>query len=204
MQIFAFSDKVFTMAEASTNYHVTLVEHFAINVRNETTFMLRVTKGLVTFEIRVCSNGTETLNSGRICLSIQVFTSQGDSLALFASFGVKNRHDSWIELNGTRSTSSVNNAQIHHLILPNNVGNKTNEVLVDGDILTIRINGTGIIRSQHTIATPKVKFNPELHTSVNASYTWTVCNLRCLIRIMPMDYYKAKHFLPTLAWPSFT
>jgi hypothetical protein len=170
---------VFTVVESSTDYHVILVEHFAINVRNETAFMLRVTKDLVTFDIRVCSNGTETLKNGRICLNIYVFTSQQDSLPgpLYASFSVKNRHDSWIALDEKLPISLVNNAQIHHLILPNNVGNETNEVLVDRDILTIGINGSCTVHSQHTIATPKVKFNPELHTSVNASYTWRVCNL---------------------------
>jgi hypothetical protein len=179
MKIVAVSDKVFTAVESSTDYHVTLVEHFAINVHNETAFMLRVTNDLVKFDIRVCSNGTETLKNGRICLSIQVSTSQQDSLPgpLYASFSVKNRHDSWIALDQILPTLLVNNAQIHHLILLNNVGNETNEVLVDRDILTIGINGSCTVHSQHTIATPTVKFNPELHTSVNASYTWTVCNL---------------------------
>jgi hypothetical protein len=171
--------KVFTVDESSADYHVTLAEHFAINVRNETVFTFRVTKDLVTFDIRVCSSGIETLKNGRICLSIQVATSQQEIVRLFAVFGVKSRHDSWIELNETFSTLSVNNAQTYNFMLRNNnnVANKTNKVLVDSDILTIGINGSCVIRSQHTIATSTVRFNPELHTSVNASYTWTVCNV---------------------------
>lgn len=72
---------------------------------------------------------------------------------------------------------SVNIAQTYNLMSLNDVLNETNEVLDDGDILTIGIGGTYLIRSQHTITTSQAKLNPETYTSVNISCTWTVCNL---------------------------
>jgi hypothetical protein len=75
--MFAFSDGVFRVNESSTDYHVTFAEHFSINKRNVTDYAtFRVTQGLVTFEIKGCSNGSDTVNNSYVCVSFQIITNQ--------------------------------------------------------------------------------------------------------------------------------
>jgi hypothetical protein len=107
-----FSDNVFTANESCMGYHVTFVENFAINIHNATNYKFRVTQSLVEFEIKVCSNDSKAMNSGYICVSIQLVTSQQESLRLRAVFNVKNRHGGWFECNDTWSILSVSDAQI--------------------------------------------------------------------------------------------
>jgi hypothetical protein len=178
--MFAFSDGVFRVNESSTDYHVTFAEHLSINKRNVTDYTCRVTQGLVTFEIKGCSNGSDTVNNSYVCVSIQIITSQQENIRLWTFFSIKNLHGDWIELDDMVSTLSVNNTQMYNLILPNNVTNETSEVVVDGDILSIAMHGSYIIHGQHTTTTSHAKFNPETYASFNMEYTWTVCNLTLL------------------------
>jgi hypothetical protein len=172
-----FADNVFTANESCMGYHVTFVENFAFDIHNATNYKFRVTQGLIAFEINAFSNDTKAMNSGYICVSIQLVTSQQESLRLRAVFNVKNRHGGWFECNDTWSIVSVSNAQIYKLMCRNVTKFKEAAVHENGQIDGIGIQGSYFIRNQHVITTSQAKFNTKTHTKVNMSYTWTVCNL---------------------------
>jgi hypothetical protein len=84
----SISDTVFTVDESTTDYHVTFVEHFPINTSNATN-TFRVTRGLETFEINVYLNGTNTMYTGYVCVSIEILTSRQETVDLTASFDIQ-------------------------------------------------------------------------------------------------------------------
>jgi hypothetical protein len=169
---------VFSVNESVTDYRVTFFEHFSINIRNTTIHMSRVTQDDVTFEIKMYPNGTETMFKGYVCVSIEMLTSQQDAVDFFADFES-------IASDGSRHTLgsvqfenfTVHDKQSHNLTSLDQVMDSTNRILDSDGFLTIAINGSYVIHSQHTITTSPAKFNAQTHTSVDMSYTWTVCNI---------------------------
>jgi hypothetical protein len=170
---------VFNAEESSTDYHQTFIEHFPISICNSTIFAFRVTQGLETFEIKIYPNGAETMYNDYVCLTIQLLTSQQTAIGLSAAFSIKTCGGAWIWLREVVPTLSLSNEspQLFNLTLLSKVMNKANRMLNDDGIFTIRMIGSYLIHTQHTIASLKTKFNDKIHTRVDMSYIWTVCNL---------------------------
>jgi hypothetical protein len=162
---------MFTVNESITDYHVTFVEHFPINTRNATN-TFRVTRGLETFEINIYLNGSDTF------VSIEMLTGQQETVDLLTHFGFRAISTGFPY--GQQmyfSPLAVHDTRTWNLTILNKVMNEAKEVL-DGDgVFTIKMTASYLIHSQHTIATSQAQFNAETHTSVNMTYTWTVCNL---------------------------
>jgi hypothetical protein len=174
----AFSDTVFSVNESVTDYRVTFFEHFSINIRNTTIHMSRVTQTDVTFEIKMYQNGTEAMFKGNVCVSFEMFTSQHDAVDFFADFESIASDGSRHLLGAVQFKNfTVHDKQSHKLTLLDQVMDSTNRILDSDGFLTIAINGSYVIHSQHTITTSPAKFNAQTHTSVDMSYTWTVCNI---------------------------
>jgi hypothetical protein len=168
------SDTVFTVNESTTDYHVTFVEHFPINASNAiNTF--RVTRSLETFEINVYLNGSNTRYTGYVCVSIEILTSQQETVDLTASFDIQAsvRYRRQVEF----SPLAVHRSITYNFTLLDNVMNKTNKVLDGSGVFTIKMTASYLIHGQYTLATSQAQFNAKTHTSVNMTYTWTVCNL---------------------------
>jgi hypothetical protein len=75
------------------------------------------------------------------------------------------------------SPLAVHHTQTRNLKLLNNIMNEVNKVYNGSGMFTIRMTASYLIHSQHTLATSQAQFNAKTHTSVNMTYTWTVCNL---------------------------
>lgn len=173
-----FSDTVFILEAATTDYHVTFVEHCSINVRNATTgYVFRVTQNSVAFEIQVYFTGNDTTCRNYVCVSIKMLTNQRKPLDLVATFRIKASDSSWQWLKNTVSALLQYDSVIYELILLNKIMNKANKLLDDSGVFTIRMAGSYLIHSQHTVVTPRDEYITKAHTSVDMSYTWTVCNL---------------------------
>jgi hypothetical protein len=162
---------------------VDFAENLSVSMRNATNYTFQVTTGLETFEIKVCYNRTEILKDGYVCVSIRMLTSHRESIRLATNFKIKTRQNgTWIRPNLHNEevvTLSVNSSHIY-IMKPKKRDISFTKEINEDDIVAIRMTGSFVIRGQHTITTSHAKFDPETHTSVNMSYTWTVCNLTLL------------------------
>jgi hypothetical protein len=174
--MFLFLDAIFTVNESSTDYHVTFVEQFPINIHNAP-FVFRVNQSLVAFEIKIYPNGTKPEYEDYVCVSIRMLRSQQKIVHLLATFSIRTTDGDWIWPMEKRQKSSLRYMQTYNFTSLASVTNKANKVLDDGGVFTIRMIGSYFIRNQHAITTSAPKLNAKAHTSVDMSYTWTVCNL---------------------------
>jgi hypothetical protein len=174
-----FSDTVFSVNESVTDYLVTFSERLSIDIHNATVQKYCVTQdNNVTFEFNIYPNGTGTMYKGYLCVTVQMLTSQQDTVDLVTIFKMKTNNGSWYDLDVVQLLNlAVHSIQIHNFTLLDHVMNETSKVLGEGGILTIRMIGFYLIHSQHTIATSHAEYNAETHISVHMSYAWTGCNL---------------------------
>jgi hypothetical protein len=169
---------VFTVNESVTDYHVNFFERFSINIHNTDIHTSRVTKGLETFEMKIYPNGTETEYKGYVCVSIEMLTSQQDTVDLYSEFVIITSDGSRYILNDVQFFNmTVHDKQDYNMTSLDEVMGETNKMLDSDGFLTITMNGSYVIHGQSTITTSHAKFNAQTHTSVAMSYTWTVCNL---------------------------
>jgi hypothetical protein len=174
---------VFTVNESSTDYEVTFVEHFVINVLNVIVYTYRVTHNDQTFEVKLYPNGTDNMTfNGDVCGSIEMLTSQQQAVNLIVTFFTTPNNAIWTRRHARHfSGLRVNAKQTFSLQLFHPVLDEANKLLNDcGGIFTIKMIGSYLARSQHTVATSQAKFNPKTHNAVNTTYAWNMCNLTSL------------------------
>lgn len=80
---------MFTIIGSTTDYYVTFIEHFPINIRNASNYTVHVTQDLVTFEVKIYPNGTDTKYKGYVCVIIELISSPQDTVDLHASVSIK-------------------------------------------------------------------------------------------------------------------
>lgn len=136
-----------------------------------------MTQGLVTFEIKMHPNDTEIMYNNYVHVNIMLLASQQESIDLIASFNISASDSNWNWRLEILPEMTVNTQFNLTLPLFDNVRNETNITLGYTGIFTIRMIGSYLIHSRHTIATSHAEFNPDKHSNVNMLYTWTVCNL---------------------------
>lgn len=164
---------MFTVDESTTDYQVTFVEHLPINIRKATNHTFRVTQNSVMFEIKIYLSSIEAKNKGYAWISIQLITSQQATVELIVCLDIEASGISfWNDM--LFPTLLVNDSLVYNLDILDNI---MNETLEDGGNFTITMIGSYLNHTQHAIATSHTNFNAKTHSSVNMSYTWTVCNL---------------------------
>jgi hypothetical protein len=179
---------------------VTFVEHFPINTRNAiNTF--RVTRGLETFEINVYLHGSNTICTCYVCVSIETLTIRHKTVDLTASFDIQASDGAWIKRELPFFTLAVHDTITYNLTLLDNVMNEANKVPNGSGVFTIKMTASYLIHSQHTITTSQAQFNAETHTSVNMTYTWTVCNLT--LPFVDIRFISSKIFFARLCVAEF-
>lgn len=199
--IVSFSDTVFAVNESTTDYHVTFVKHFSINIRKATSSTFRLTQGSVTLEIKIYPNGTKTMYKGYVCVSIDLISSPQKIIDLITTFTLKASDGGWNKLEVSFSKLTAQETQTYNLTSLDHVMNAANTMLDDGGMFTIGMTGSYLIHSQRTIVTSQTKFNAKTHTSVNMSYTWTVCNLT--LPLVDVSHIKSKNFFTELGVAEF-
>jgi hypothetical protein len=142
-----------------------------------TLYLFLVTRGLETFDIKIYPNGTETTYNGYVSFTVQLLESRQTPTELSAAFSIRAGGDDWIRLREVVLSLNIGSPQLYSLTLLSEITNKANRMLDDDGIFTIRMTISYLIHSQHTIATSPTKFNSNTHTSVDMTYTWTLCNL---------------------------
>jgi hypothetical protein len=135
---------VFTVDESATDYHVTFVEHFPINTSNATN-TFRVTRGLETFEINIYLNGSNTRYKGYVYVSIEILTSQQETVDLLASFGIQASDGAWNKLELPFSVLAVHDTITYNLTLLDNVMKEANKVHNGSGVFTIRMAASYLI-----------------------------------------------------------
>lgn len=188
---------MFTVNEFTTGNCLNFVEYFQIDVRVATSHVFRVILDYVTFEIKIHSNGSETMHAAYSCV-IQVLTSQQKTVDMPANFSIRTSDGSWNWLGEILASLSVNDTLTFTLASTDNI---TNQALNDGSNFTIRMSGSYLIHSRHTISTSSAKFDAKTHTNVNMSYTWNVCNLT--LPVANVNYIVSENFFAGLGVASF-
>jgi hypothetical protein len=163
--------------------------------------MFRVTQGSVTLEIKIYPNGTNTMYKGYVCVSIELISSLQKIIDLITTFTLKAIDGGWNKLEVSFLKLTSQETQICNLTSLDHVMNAANTMLDDGGSFTIGMTGSYLIHSQRTIVTSQTKFNAKTHTSVNMSYTWTVCNLT--LPLVDVSYLKSKNFFTKLGVAEF-
>lgn len=169
---------MFTVHESTTDYYVTLVEYFQINIRSVTDQVFQITQGAFKFEIKIYSNGIKAKYKGFICVSIRMLTIQQGSIDLQVTFSIRaSDGDEIWQKHIHEELISVNDIQIFKLISLDTVIKEANKILDNGGFFTIRMAGFYLNRRQHAITKSDLKFNDKIHTNVKMSFVWTLCNL---------------------------
>jgi hypothetical protein len=162
------------------DYHATFVEYIPFNIYSATNYTFFVAQSLVTFEIIIYPINFDAilLNKSFVFVSIEMLTGQQKKVDLVASYSIKTGNGGWNSISTPySSTLLANETSLHYLPALKYIRNDANKTLDDSGICTIRMAGSYLIHNQRTIATSQAKCNPDENTSVNMSYTWTLCNL---------------------------
>jgi hypothetical protein len=131
-----------------------------------------------------------------------MLTSQQETVDLLASFGIQASDGAWNKLELPFYVLAVHDTITYNLTLLNNVMKEVNKVHNGSGVFTIRMAASYLIHSQHTLATSQAQFNAKTHTSVNMTYTWTVCNIT--LPLIDIRYISSKIFFAGLGVAEFS
>jgi hypothetical protein len=165
---------VFAIVIQATDHLVTFVCNFPLKL--DTSYTIAANENNEHFKLTILKPTDECF----ICVRLTMLALKQDTILLSTKITIitkKTNRTVWSLWSSTevlfitmRSNSTIN------LIKPSTKLNFIN--LTDGHAYDIRIAGAYVSNSKYDIVTSSPHFMQHEHTSVNISYTWTVCNLK--------------------------
>ncbi len=184
MLISFYVANTFAVEAQATDGHVTFVEEFAIthfsiyNASNaRVSFKFAANGGLDKFELTVFPRGASDDNcDGYMCARIKLLASKQGHIELSAMFSLVTRDMNLMWTIPGPIITYGNLEETSKLFRLKSVVN-VSKLALDNDTLTIRMDGSYVIKILYNVVTSSSKYEAHVHKYVNMTYTWNVCNL---------------------------